>query len=57
MTRIYLRPFTGGCRARSAGLFSVRRADIVTVARELEGRGRPSKQTLDFFSCRIVHRT
>jgi len=32
--------FTGWCRARSLLLFSVRRADIETFARELEARGR-----------------
>lgn len=32
--------FTGWCRARSLPLFSVRRADIETFARELEARGR-----------------
>ena len=37
---IDLRQFTGWCRARSVPLFSVRRADIETFARELEGRGR-----------------
>jgi integrase/recombinase XerD len=35
-----LREFTGWCRARSVPLFSVRRAEIETFARELEGRGR-----------------
>jgi integrase/recombinase XerD len=35
-----LRQFTGWCRARSVPLFSVRRADIETFARELEARGR-----------------
>jgi Phage integrase, N-terminal SAM-like domain len=35
-----LRQFTGWCRARSQPLFSVRRADIETFARELEARGR-----------------
>jgi hypothetical protein len=35
-----LRQFTGWCRARSLPLFSVRRVDIETFARELEGRGR-----------------
>ena len=34
-----LRQFTGWCRARSLPLFSVRRADIETFARELEARG------------------
>jgi integrase/recombinase XerD len=34
------RQFTGWCRARSLPLFSVRRADIETFARELEARGR-----------------
>src|SRR5271155_5337724 len=35
-----LRQFTGWCRTRSMPLFSVRRADIETFARELEARGR-----------------
>jgi len=35
-----LRQFTGWCRARSLPLFSVRRADIETFARELETRSR-----------------
>jgi integrase/recombinase XerD len=35
-----LRQFTGWCPARSVPLFSVRRADIETFARELEARGR-----------------
>ena len=35
-----LRQFTGWCRARTLPLFSVRRADIETFARELEARGR-----------------
>ena len=35
-----LRQFTGWCRARPLPLFSVRRADIETFARELEARGR-----------------
>jgi integrase/recombinase XerD len=35
-----LRRFTGWCRARSLPLFSVRRADIETFAREMEGLGR-----------------
>src|SRR6201993_1775823 len=35
-----LRQFTGWCRDRSLPLFSVRRADIETFARELEGLGR-----------------
>ena len=35
-----LRQFTAWCRARSLGLFAVRRADIETFARELEDRGR-----------------
>jgi integrase/recombinase XerD len=34
--------FTGWCRARSLPLFSVRRADIETFARELEA-GRSSR--------------
>lgn len=35
-----LRQFAGWCRAQSLPLFSVRRADIETFARELEARGR-----------------
>jgi len=35
-----LRQFTGWCRSRSLALFSVRRADIETFARDLEARGR-----------------
>jgi len=34
-----LRQFTGWCRGRFLPLFSVRRADIETFARELEARG------------------
>jgi hypothetical protein len=36
-----LRKFTVWCRARSLALFSVRRADIETFARELEARAAP----------------
>ena len=35
-----LRQFTTWCRARSHALFSVRRADIESFARDLEARGR-----------------
>ena len=35
-----LRQFTSWCRARSLGLFAVRRADIESFARDLEARGR-----------------
>jgi hypothetical protein len=35
-----LRQFTGWCRSLSLPLFSVRRADVETFARELEARGR-----------------
>ena len=35
-----LRQFTGWCRDRNLPLFSARRADIETFARELEARGR-----------------
>jgi site-specific recombinase XerD len=35
-----LRQFTSWCRARSLGLFAVRRADIEGFARDLEARGR-----------------
>jgi hypothetical protein len=35
-----LRQFTAWCRARSVPLFSVRRADIETFARDLEAKGR-----------------
>ena len=36
-----LRQFSGWCRARSLPLFSVRRADIETFAREMEARAAP----------------
>ncbi|HEX6525311.1 MAG TPA: site-specific integrase [Streptosporangiaceae bacterium] len=35
-----LRQFTGWCQARSLPLFSVRRADVESFAREMEARGR-----------------
>jgi len=35
-----LRQFTAWCRARSVPLFTVRRADIESFARDLEERGR-----------------
>ena len=35
-----LRQFTSWCKARSLGLFTVRRADIESFARDLEARGR-----------------
>ena len=35
-----LRQFTAWCRVRSLSLFSVRRADIETFARDLEAKGR-----------------
>ena len=35
-----LRQFTSWCRTRSLALFAVRRADIESFARYLEGRGR-----------------
>jgi integrase len=35
-----LRQFTAWCRARSIGLFAVRRADIESFARDLEAKGR-----------------
>ena len=34
-----LRQFISWCRARSLGLFAVRRADIETFVRDLEARG------------------
>ena len=34
-----LRQFASWCRARSLGLFTVRRADIESFARDLEARG------------------
>ena len=37
---MYLRQFTSWCRTRSLSLFSVRRADIETFAREMEANGR-----------------
>jgi integrase/recombinase XerD len=48
-----LRQFTTWCRARSLGLFSVRRADIESFARELEARG-PSRGSLDRHATCIV---
>jgi len=35
-----LRQFTSWCKARSLGLFTARRADIESFARDLEARGR-----------------
>src|SRR5689334_24594661 len=40
-----LRQFTSWCRARSMGLFAVRRADIETFARDLEVMGRPAPRS------------
>jgi site-specific recombinase XerD len=48
-----LRQFTAWCRARSLPLFSVRRADIETFARELEARGR-ARATVTRRLCTIV---
>jgi site-specific recombinase XerD len=48
-----LRQFTGWCRARSLPLFSARRADIETFARELEARGR-ARATITRRLCTIA---
>jgi integrase/recombinase XerD len=48
-----LRQFTGWCRARTLPLFSVRRADIETFARELEARGR-ARATVTRRPCTIA---
>ena len=48
-----LRQFAGWCRARSLPLFSVRRADIETFARELEARGR-ARATVTWRLCTIA---
>src|SRR5258705_2497599 len=48
-----LRQFTSWCRARSRGLFAVRRADIESFARELEARGR-ARTTLTRRLCTIA---
>src|ERR1700688_3564764 len=48
-----LRQFTGWCRARSVPLFSVRRADIETFARELEARG-PARAPVHRRLCTIA---
>jgi integrase/recombinase XerD len=48
-----LRQFTGWCRIRSLPLFSVRRADIETFARELETRGR-ARATVTLRLCTIA---
>ena len=48
-----LRQFTGWCRARSLPLFSVRRADIETFARELEANGR-ARATVTRWLCTIA---
>jgi integrase/recombinase XerD len=45
-----LRKFTVWCRARSLALFSVRRADIETFARELEARAAPGSPSPDSYS-------
>jgi integrase/recombinase XerD len=48
-----LRQFTAWCRTRSVPLFSVRRADIETFARELEARGR-ARATVNRRLCTIA---
>src|SRR5215468_8353372 len=48
-----LRQFTAWCRARSLPLFSVRRADIETFARDLEARGR-ARATITRRLCTIA---
>jgi integrase/recombinase XerD len=48
-----LRQFTAWCRTRSLSLFAVRRADIETLARELEARGR-ARATVTRRRCAIA---
>ena len=48
-----LRQFTAWCRARSLALFTVRRADIESFARELEARGR-ARATVTRRLCKVV---
>jgi hypothetical protein len=48
-----LRQFTGWCRARSLPLFTVRRADIETFAREMEALGR-ARATVSRRLCTIA---
>ena len=55
-----LRQFSGWCRARSLSLFSVRRADIETFARELEalrpGADQPGPAR-HLYRCRVHRRS
>ena len=51
-----LRQFTAWCHARSLPLFSARRADIETFARELEARGR-ARATVTWRLCTIAGST
>ena len=48
-----LRQFTSWCRARSLGLFAVRRADIESFARDLEAKGR-GRATVTRLACTIA---
>ncbi len=48
-----LRQFTTWCRARSLTLFTIRRADIETFARDLEAKGR-SRATVTRRLCTIA---
>src|ERR1700691_5977791 len=48
-----LRPFTASCRSPALPLFSVRRADIETFARELEAKGR-ARATVSRRLCTIA---
>jgi integrase/recombinase XerD len=48
-----LRQFTSWCRARSLPLFTVRRADIESFARDLEARGR-ARSTVTRRLCTIA---
>ena len=52
-----LRQFSGWCRARSLSLFSVRRADIETFARELEALGCSATRWLGTSASRWVGMT
>ena len=48
-----LRQFASWCRARSLGLFTVRRADIESFARDLEAKGR-ARSTVTRRLCTIA---
>ena len=49
-----LRQFTTWCRARSLSLFSVRRADIESFARDLEARAAPGRPSPGAYQLRGI---